>query len=157
MQLFRSKANDMDPQEFWRQTGERRGGEVGYRTFATFLGIAGESPLGLPGLLYRVGDVLWFEDFEKDNWLARILSSKKSFQKTEVSFRVDEVAFTRVVSRRAASRAIAGSVAPGDLRPMPGLVRSFAASVLQVGLSNGTSLFFEVMLQAGLIAQLKKA
>jgi hypothetical protein len=155
MQLWRSRAKEMDPQEFWRQTGERRGGEVGFRTFATFIGASGEKYLALPGLLYRVGDAFWFEDFERDNWLARIISSRQAFQKTEVSFRAAEVEFTRIVSRRNAARCVAGAAAPKGLRPMPALARLFSASVTQVGLSNGTSLFFEVMLQSELLGQLK--
>ena len=156
MQLFRSKGKDMDPQEFWRQTGEKRGGEVGFRTFATFLGASAEKQLGLPGLLYRVGDALWFEDFERDNWLARILSSRSSFQKTELSFQASEVEFTRIVSRRSAARCIAGAIDPRALKPMPGFARFLSAAVTQVGLKNGTSLFFEVMLQAELQNDLAK-
>lgn len=156
MQLWRSKSKDMDPGDFWRQTGEKRGGEVGFRTFATFLGASGDRLLALPGLLYSVGDAFWFEDFERDNWLARILSSKQSFAKTEVSFQAAEVEFTRTVSRRSASRAIAGSVPPKDLRPMSALARVFSVAVTQAGLANGTSLFFEIMLQSEFLAQLKK-
>jgi hypothetical protein len=155
MQLFR-RAPDVDPKDFWRQTGEKRGGEVGFRTFATFVGVSGEKPLGLPGLLYRVGDAFWFEDFERDNWLARILSSKSGYQKTEMSFQVGEVEFSRVVSRGSAARCIAGKKGPRDLRPMSPFARFFTGSVLQVGLSSGTSLFFEVMLQAELAAQIEK-
>jgi hypothetical protein len=155
MQLWRSKAKDMDPDEFWRQTGERRGGEVGFRTFATFLGASGEKYLALPGLLYRVGEAFWFEDFERDNWLARILSSRQGFAKTEVSFRRDEVSFTRIVSRRSATRCISGVAAPGDLRPMSALAQMLSAPVTQVGLSNGASIFFELMLQSEFVAGLK--
>jgi hypothetical protein len=156
MQLWRSKSKDMDPGDFWRQTGEKRGGEVGFRTFATLLGASADKPLALPGLLYGVGDAFWFEDFERDNWLARILSSRQTFAKTEVSFQAAEVEFTRIVSRRSASRAIAGSVQPKDLQPMSALARVFSVAVTQVGLANGTSLFFEIMLQSEFLAQLKK-
>ena len=157
MQLFRSKSKEMDPGEFWRQTGEKRGGEVGFRTFATFLGASGDKLLSLPGLLYGVGEAFWFEDFERDNWLSRILSSKQSFTKTELSFGRTDVEFTRIVSRRSASRCITGAVPAKDLRPMPAVARFFSASVTQVGLRDGTSLFFEAMLQAEFLAALKSA
>jgi hypothetical protein len=155
MQLFR-RGKDVDPQDFWRETGEKRGGEVSFRSFATFTGASAGAPLGLPGLLYRVGDVFWFEDFERDNWLARILTSRSKFEKTEMSFRASDVEFTRVVSRGNAARCIVGKADPKSLRPMPGFARLFSGAVMQIGLSNGTSLFFEVMLQSDLVAQLAK-
>jgi hypothetical protein len=156
MQLLR-RAKEADPGEFWRQTGEKRGGEVGFRTFATLLGASGDKSLMLPGLLYSVGDAFWFEDFERDNWLSRILSSRQSYTKTELSFRRADVDFTRIVSRRSASRCIAGAVPPKDLRPMAAVARLLTASVTQVGLKDGTSLFFETMLQAEFLALLQSA
>jgi hypothetical protein len=157
MQLFRSKAKETDPGEFWRQTGEKRGGEVDFRTFATFLGVSGERLLALPGLLYRVGEAFWFEDFERDNWLSRILTSKQSFTKTELSFGRADVEFTRIVSRRNAYRCISGAAAAAELRPMSVVARFLSASVTQIGLKDGTSLFFETMLQAEFLAALKSA
>jgi hypothetical protein len=157
MQLIRSRAKETDPGEFWRQTGEKRGGEVSFRTFATFLGASGDKLLSLPGLLYGVGEAFWFEDFERDNWLSRILSSKQSFAKTELTFSRADVEFTRIVSRRSAYRCITGAVAATDLRTMSAVARFLSASVTQVGLRDGTSLFFETMLQAEFLTALKSA
>ena len=75
MQWF-GRSREEDPEEFWRQTAAKRGGEIGFLTFATLLGRSADQPLDLPGLLYTVGDAVWFEDFERDNWLARGVKKK---------------------------------------------------------------------------------
>ena len=99
MQWFRQKQAE-DPTEFWREVEARRGGTVGFYSFASLLGRSDGSRLDLPGLLYVVNETAWFEDFEKDNWLARVVTGTRKFQKTEVSFGIAEVAEIRTVTRR---------------------------------------------------------
>ncbi len=82
----RETGGEQDLASFWRGVGERRGGEVAWYSFATFVGRAGGGAALLAGLLYRVGDRFWFEDFERDNWLLRILPPRRPFAKTEVLF-----------------------------------------------------------------------
>ncbi len=144
MQLW-SRRQDENPAEFWRKTGEKRGGEIGLFTFATLLGRSGDGPLGLPGLLYTVGERIWFEDFERDNWLSKILGSRQKYEKTELSFDRAEVTFSRVVSRAGAYRCISGGMAPGALHPMSAFSRLFSAHALQVGLQDSSSVFLEIM------------
>ena len=153
MQWLR-RGKEEDPAEFWRETAARRGGEIGFFTFATLLGKSGGTVLNLPGLLYMVGDTVWFEDFERDNWLSRILSSRQKYEKTELSFPVSEVKFTRVVSRAASARCIGGVVAPENLAPASFFTRVFSTPVAQVGLRDGSSIFLEVMLRKELFALL---
>ena len=117
MQWFR-RGREEDPQEFWRQTAAKRGGEIGFLTFATLLGRSGDQPLDLPGLLYTVGDMVWFEDFERDNWLAKIMGGRRKFEKTEISFSKPEVRATRLVTRSGAARCISGAV-PERSSPLP--------------------------------------
>ncbi len=144
MQLW-GKRQDENPADFWRKTGEKRGGEIGFFTFATLLGRSGDGPLGLPGLLYAVGDRIWFEDFERDNWLSKILTSRQKYEKTELCFDKSEVVFSRVVSRTGAYRCIGGGIAPELVHPMSAFGRLFSAHALQVGLRDSSSLFLEIM------------
>jgi hypothetical protein len=43
--------------------------------------------------------MVWFEDFERDNWLAKIMGGRRKFEKTEVSFSKAEVRAKRLVDR----------------------------------------------------------
>lgn len=156
MQLWGKRGPDETPADFWQKTGEKRGGTVGLFTFATLLGQSGDVALGLPGLLYTVGDTVWFEDFEKDNWLAKILGSRQKYEKTELSFSKAEVVFTRVVSRGAAFRCIGGRAAPDKVPALPPLLRMFVSHAVQVGLQNSTSVFMEIMREAEVLAFLGK-
>jgi hypothetical protein len=148
MELFRRSKPEESFDDFWKRTGEKRGGTVGTFTFATFLGRSRGEVLGLPGLMYTVGEAVWFEDFERDNWLARLFGGKRQFTQTEVGFDRGEVGYTRIVSRGTAYRCIRGSLDPEESRPLSGFLRIFTTSVVQVCLSEGACLFFEIMKQA---------
>jgi hypothetical protein len=151
MQWLRSRAQE-DPAEFWRATAAKRGGEIGLFTFATLLGKSGDQPLNLPGLLYTVADAVWFEDFERDNWLARVMGGRQKYEKTELRFLKGEVAFTRPVSRGTAARCIAGVVSPDATRALSPLARLFSTPAAQVSLKDGSALFIEVLLLKELFA-----
>ena len=101
--------------------------------------------MGLPGLLYTVNSQVWFEDFERDNWLSKILGSRQKYEKTELCFDKAEVTFCRVVSRSNALRCIGGRVAAGALPAISGFARLFVAHATQVGLPDSSSVFLEIM------------
>ena len=151
MQWF-GRGKEESPEEFWRQTAAKRGGEIGFLTFATLLGRAADQQLDLPGLLYLVGETMWFEDFERDNWLAKIMGGRRKFEKTEISFVRAEVRATRLVSRTSAVRCIAGAVPAEKLSPVSAVGRILATPIVQVALSSGTSIFFDMIRRAEFIA-----
>jgi hypothetical protein len=153
MQWLR-RAQDDDPAEFWRQTAERRGGEVRFFTFATLVGRSGGSFLNFPGLLYLVGDLFWFEDFERENWLSKIFASRTKWEKTELSFSKSEVQFTRIVARGGAARCIAGSIPPEKVAPASILTMIFSSPLIQVGLRDGAAIFFEILQRKEFLAHL---
>ena len=101
--------------------------------------------MDLPGLLYTVGEQVWFEDFERDNWLAKIIGGRRKFEKTEISFGRSEIRSSQPVSRAAAVRCISGGIPPESLRAITGISRFFFTPVVQVSLTNGTSLFFDMI------------
>jgi hypothetical protein len=144
MQWF-GRGREEDPEEFWRQTAAKRGGEIGFLTFATLLGRSADQPLELPGLLYTVGDMVWFEDFERDNWLARIMGGRRKFEKTEISFSTKEVTAARMVTRTAAIRCITGAVPAEKLPAASALGRILSNPIVLVTLAGGTSLFFDMI------------
>jgi len=153
MQWLR-RTQEEDPAEFWRQTAEKRGGTVGFFTFATLVGRTGGNTLNFPGLLYLVGDLFWFEDFERDNWLSKIFASRSKWEKTEISFSKSEVDFARVVSRVGAARCMAGGVVPQKVPPASVFTKMFSSPVTQVVLKDGSAIFFEVMLRKEFLALL---
>jgi hypothetical protein len=151
MQWF-GRSREEDPEEFWRQTAAKRGGEIGFLTFATLLGRSADQLLDLPGLLYTVGDMVWFEDFERDNWLARIMGGRRKFEKTEISFTKAEVRATRLVTRSGATRCIAGAVPPENLGAASAIGRILSNPIVLISLSNGTSIFFDMIRRTEFIA-----
>ncbi len=151
MQLW-SRKNEESPQDFWKETAEKRGGPIGLTSFATFLGRSRGELLELPGLLYTVGSVVWFEDFERDNWLSRLVRNRHSFEKTELSFAVAEVRHAKLVTRRGAVSAISGTVEPDSLRSVTFFNRIVSNPIMQAALQDGSSLFFDLLLKKEFLA-----
>jgi len=156
MQWF-GRGKEEEPEEFWRRTAEKRGGQIGFLTFATLLGRSEDRPLDLPGLLYTVGDQVWFEDFERDNWLAKIIGGRRKYEKTELSFARGEVTSSQLVSRSSAARCIAGVLPVDKLHAVSAMARIFSTPVVQVSLANGTTLFFDMIRRAEFISQVAGA
>jgi hypothetical protein len=150
----RETGGERDLASFWRGVGERRGGEVAWYSFATHVGRAGGGAVLLPGLLYRVGDRFWFEDFERESWLLRILPPRRPFAKTEVLFDRAAVSAVRVVARAAANRCVSGALAPAATPALGRAARLFSTPVVQVTLADGGALFFEVMRENEFLAEL---
>jgi len=150
----RETGGERDLTTFWRGIGERRGGEVGFRSFATYAGRSGDGPAGLTGLLYRVGDRFWFEDFERDSWLLRILPPRRPFAKTELSFERGAVTDVRIVSRGTAYRCLRGSLPPAAAAPLGRVGRLFSTPVVQVTLDDGSALFLEIMREREFLVEL---
>ena len=150
----RETGGEQDLASFWRGVGERRGGEVGYYSFATFVGRTGGGARGLGGLLYRVDDRFWFEDFEREGWLLRVLPPRRPFAKTEISFERAAVREVRVVSRASAHRCLRGNVAPGATAALGRAGRLLSIPVVQVNLADGGALFFEVMREREFLSDL---
>jgi hypothetical protein len=144
------------PEDFWKETARKRGGEIGFFTFATLLGRSRDAVLNFPGLLYTVGDMIWFEDFERDNWLSRILGGKGKYQKTEISFPSSEIQFTRLVARSSAARCIGGVAEPGNLPTATFFTRIFSTPVVALGMRDGSAVFFEIMMRKEFLAHLAK-
>jgi hypothetical protein len=151
---FLGKRNAEDPAAFWRATAEKRGGAIGFLTYASLLGRSNGTPLELAGLLYTVGEAVWFEDFEKDNWLTRMVGNKSAFVKTEITFSIADVAFTRLVTRVGALACIAGKKEPAQLPAATALDRFFSTPLVAVGLRDGSALFLDVIRRKEFIAAL---
>lgn len=140
-------ATDNHIGKFWQEKEEALGGKVQFQTYATFLGEAGsESFNGRGGLFYIVKDRLYFEDFEKHNALMALFNRKDDdYEKTILSFDLEEVVRGRRVAEREARACIAGQIDPEEV-PALGPFRSFfARGCRQLFLKDGRSLFFEIM------------
>jgi hypothetical protein len=152
----RETGGELDLASFWRGVGERRGGEVAWNSFATYLGRAGGGTALLAGLLYRVGDRVWFEDFERESWLLRILPPRRPFAKTEVFFDRAAVASCRVTSRAAAYRCLRGAIEPAATPSLSRGARLLSTPIVQLTLEDGGALFFEIMRENEFLTDLAK-
>ena len=143
MGILRRDEPDQTPDEFWAEIEERRGGKVTFFTFSKFIGRSRSQLENLPGLIYIINDIVHFEDFEKDNMLAKIIGRKKKYEKTEFSFQVSEVEELKIITQGNAIKCISGVISDQDIPNISGFLKLFTNPVYQLRLTSGESVFFE--------------
>jgi hypothetical protein len=146
-----------EAREFWKEKEAEKGGKVTFYTFATYLGKSSDRQVTNGGLIYTIDDRVYFEDFEKENWLMKLIARKNKYEKTEFSFKIPDIAFTRIVSRNAALNCIAGYTESADTKALAPLLKLFAKPVLQIQLNSGVSMFFDIMRASEFVQALQTA
>ncbi len=134
-----------EAREFWARKEEEKGGKVDFYTFATFLGMSDDSNAMLGGLLYTIDGKIYFEDFEKENWILKVIGRKQKWEKTEFTIKLDEIARVKVVPRGSALSCIGGRLNGEETKAASFVMRIFTKPVVQLLMKNGTSYFFEIM------------
>lgn len=139
------KKEAQEPDDYWREVEVRRGGPVTFSTFATLIGHSGAGRVDLPGLLYVANSVVWFEDFERDNWLYRLMGGNRKYQKTEVSFPLADVIHVRLVSKARGDRCVAGAAAADALPAASRISQFFSSPFVLVTLKDGSAVVFDML------------
>jgi hypothetical protein len=134
-----------EAKKFWDEIEKQRGGKVKFYTFATFLGETGGRQVALGGLMYIIKDMIYFEDFERENWFAKIFARKQKWEKTELSFREKNIEEIRLVSKGTALNCIGGFIDEAETKPISKIFAALFQSVVQIRLKSQGSLFFDIM------------
>lgn len=140
MQEFTEEAK-----KFWAEKEKEKGGKLSFFTFATYLGMSSKRSPSLGGLLYIIDNKIYFEDFEKDNWLIKIIGRKQKYEKTEFSINIKDISETKVISRNSAFNCMAGYIKGEETRALSPFLMVLMKPILQISLKNKNSLFFEIM------------
>ena len=150
-----STSSNEEAENFWAEKEDEKGGKVKFFTFATFIGNTGSRPSTLGGLLYLIGERLYFEDFEKDNWFAKIVSRKKNYEKTEFEIDIKDIEEIKTISKSSALNCIAGIVKDEDTRSVSFVTKALFQSIVQIRIKNSISYFLDIMRDKDFLAALK--
>ena len=134
-----------EAREFWAKKEQEKGGKVEFYTFATYMGRWSDRSVTLGGLIYIIKNSIYFEDFEKENWILRIVQRKSKYEKTEFSINIADISETKMTSRNSALNCIEGLIEPGSTKTLAPIMKLLAKPVVQINLKNGSALFFEIM------------
>jgi hypothetical protein len=134
-----------EAKKFWEEKEAEKGGKVTFYTFATFLGRSSDRQLTNGGLIYIIDDRIYFEDFEKENWLMKLIARKQTYEKTEFSIKMEDISLTKIVSRNSALNCIGGYCEGPETKELSPFTKLFAKPVVQIMMKNGSSLFFDIM------------
>ena len=136
---------ESEARKFWEEKEVEKGGKVTFYTFATFLGRSSDRQVTNGGLVYIIDDNIYFEDFEKDNWLVKLIARKQKYEKTEFIVKKGEISLSRIVTRNSALNCIAGFCESLETKELSVFMKLFAKPVVQLVMKNGSSLFFDMM------------
>ncbi len=154
--MFGSTTTEQDAREFWNQKEREKGGTVGFYTFATFLGRSNDKTVSLGGLIYTIDDTIYFEDFEKDNWLSKFFARKRTYEKTEFNFPIKDIVELKIVSKNSAYNCASGYLEDTNTKPFSKIMSILFQSAVQIRLKRGGSLFFDIMRSKDFINALKR-
>lgn len=144
----------MDEKErFIKEREEKYNGEIRFMTYATLIGSAGSKKTAdRGGILYAIGDILHFEDFEKHNALLAMMGRKEDYSKTEMSIGLDEITVAKEVRPKDANICIFGLADEEKISPSPGGIAGFFIKpVIQFLLKDRPSLFFDFLDKEGVL------
>jgi hypothetical protein len=85
----------------------------------------------------------------------KILTRKKTYEKTEFDIQKNDIVETKLVSKNTALNCISGIIEDTDTKPLGGLQHFLYQKVFQLRLKSGHSLFFEIMKAKEFIAATK--
>ncbi len=120
-------------------------GKLTYKTYALFLGLSGKGEKNLGGLLYKVNDLIIFEDFERQGGMLQLLVKRKQkYEKTKFSFKFAEIKSIDSVSRSAAMKAVKYNADPRTIRPVSGIGKVLGRTISQILMQDGSAYYFEL-------------
>ena len=98
----------------------------------------------LPG--YIAGDLLIFEDFEKQGGMLQLLVKRQEkYEKTKFSLPLDEISSVYSVTRLSAMNAVKSDKSPGDTRRAAGITKILNRTVTQILMKDGSACYFELI------------
>ena len=147
----------MDANAFLRSLEEQNGGPLEWKTYAFFIGTAGDrNPRSLGGLIYAVAGKIVFEDFERENTLFKLFGKKKKYEKFKIEAPLSSIREMRSISASDAKRVVNGKTEAANLEPLSGLRRVLSKRTEALIFDDGSAWFFEMYDYNGLRALLKQ-
>jgi hypothetical protein len=148
-----------DAQAFIEELEKRHQAPITWRTYATWYGNDRNTLREFGVFLYRCNDSFFFEDFERTpNMFGFALKPKKKkepFVKFEGTFCIDQIADTKPVTKKQASRVVQGILTPSQVNGANVFDKIFRQLVEMVTLADGSVHFFELIDRKSFTEQLR--
>ncbi|MBI9100181.1 MAG: hypothetical protein JEY91_16990 [Spirochaetaceae bacterium] len=150
---FRYTGNMKDAEQFKTEREEKFGGKIRFLSYARFIGRAStKKVLNRGGLLYVIGDNLYFEDFERTAGVMTMFNHKENYTKTELSFDLGEISMVKKINEKSAISSVRGNTEENQILPVTkGFLGFFVTPVVQIMVHNQTSLFLDIMDNDGFV------
>ncbi|AEC02179.1 hypothetical protein [Parasphaerochaeta coccoides] len=154
---------DQNAYDFIKELEAEYGQPIDWKTYSMWFGRSDGTVRDYGVLLFRIGDIMYYEDFEKQRSILGFQLPKKShapaFVKLKGNFSCREVKdICKVVKASAATWLRTPSAPP--LRPASKIIALLRQTVTMITMDDGTMMFFELLDEKAFkenIAQYKEA
>jgi hypothetical protein len=153
--LYNENNTNQEQEAVLRQIEEACGGPIAFKTFAFYLGNSAGRAGERGGLIYIVGDDLYFEDFEKTGGLSQFFRKKTAYEKLRFSIPVRSIDRIQVTTERSARRCIRRITSPADIKEPPFWLLWFSRKVYMIERAGGPAEFFDILDDAAFLAFLR--
>ncbi len=142
---------EMDAESFLRSLENQNGGPLEWKTYAFYLGAAGEgNPRSLGGLMYVVAGRIFFEDFERENSLLKLFGRRQKYEKFKIEAPLASLKECRSVSAFDARRVINGKLAAEQVSPLGSVQKIIHKRTEELLFDDGSAWFLEMYDRGGL-------
>lgn len=139
---------DQNAHDFIKELEEAYGQPIGWRTYSMWFGHSDGTVREFGVILFLIGDIIHYEDFEKQRSLLGFQLPKKAntpaYVKMKGSFSRKDVVDIQKVAKTSAEAWLRTSV-PQPPRPVGKLASLLRQTVTMVTLRDGTRMFFELL------------
>jgi len=141
---------DDETKEFLDDLETQYGGKITWKTFATWYGCSDSTYREYGVFMFKINDVLYFEDFDKKYTIfgMELKPNKKKkvkYVKLKRQIKIDEITDIFKITQANALEVIKNKKDPSSVKEISLFDRIFRKSVTAVGLKDGTFHFFELL------------
>lgn len=141
---------DDETKEFLDDLEAQYGGKITWKTFATWYGCSDSTYREYGVFIFKINDVLYFEDFDKKYTIfgMELKPNKKKkvkYVKLKRQIKIDDINDIFKITQANALDVIKNKKDPSTIKEINLFDRLFRKSVTAVGLKDGTYHFFELL------------
>lgn len=148
---------DKAREKFIKDRESKHNGKIVFSTFAKFIGEGySKKILNSNGILYIIGDFIYFEDFEPQKNILTMYNDKDNYEKFEFSILLSSIINIKEIRDKDAINSIMSSVSQKDIDAVPmGIRRFFIHSVVELEIVDKAPMFLDFLKNSECIQDIK--
>ncbi|QEN06152.1 hypothetical protein EW093_16145 [Thiospirochaeta perfilievii] len=133
-------------EQFIKEREERYGGSISFISFAKYIGSSlGNKPENLSGLIYIIGQNIYFEDFQPSPSILLTNRDQTPYRKFEIAINLDDILEAVNVKELECKKSINGLTPSSEITGIKTwFEKLFFKSVVMIRLKDKSSIFLDI-------------